>query len=80
MPVMDGFTVARKILVKSPQTLILIISFHDSIFFAREAKASGAKGFLPKHAVAAQLVLVIQTLLRGELHFPNGPMNQVASP
>jgi DNA-binding NarL/FixJ family response regulator len=79
MPVMDGLAAARIILQTSPQTLILIISFHDSAFLFRESKACGAKGFLPKHQFAEHLVPAVRTLLRGELHFPNGPMSQGAS-
>ncbi len=78
MPLMNGFDAARTILQTSPQTLILIMSLYDSFFFAQESKACGAKGFLPKHHVAEHLVLAIQTLLRGELHFPNGPTSQAA--
>lgn len=78
MPVMDGFTAARKILVTSREMLILIVSFHDSAFLFQESKACGAKGFLPKHQFAEHLIPAIRTLLRGDLHFPNGPVSQAA--
>ena len=76
LPLMNGFDAARTILQTSPQILILTISLYDSSFFSQESKACGAKGFLPKHRVAEHLVGAIQTLLRGELHFP--PMSQAA--
>ena len=78
MPVMDGFTAARKILVTSREMLILIVSFYDSAFLFQESKACGAKGFLPKHQFAEHLVPAIRTLLRGELHFPNEQLSQTA--
>ena len=79
MPLMNGFDAARTILQTSPQILILIVSLFDSAFFAEESKACGAKGFLSKHRVGEHLVPAIKTLLRGEQHFPNGPMSQAAS-
>ena len=79
MPVMNGFEAARKILQTSPQTLILIVSLNETAFFVRESKACGAKGFLSKLVVGEHLVLALQSLLRGELHFPDGSMHQATS-
>jgi DNA-binding NarL/FixJ family response regulator len=75
MPVMNGFDAAKQIAGSRPDVLILMISFHDDPLIARRSKDCGAKGFLSKQQIGQHLIPAIQTLLRGDLHFPSGAIH-----
>jgi two-component system invasion response regulator UvrY len=69
MPVMNGFEATRRIHLRSPETLILILTSDESPHFARAAAACGALGFLSKAQTIDHLVKAILSLLRGERYF-----------
>ena len=75
MPVMDGFSAMREILIGTPQMIILILSIGESAHFGKIAADSGAKGYLPKSQAAGALVIAITSLLKKESYFPSGPGN-----
>src|ERR1700747_2080097 len=56
MPVMNGFDAARRIKHEFPSTLILVVSQHQSVPFAREAIAAGASGYVAKTNVSTELI------------------------
>lgn len=69
MPVLDGFAATKQLIDLSVPTRIILISSHTENFFARQAAAIGARGFIPKEKVAKSLLAAIETVHEGELFF-----------
>lgn len=69
MPLMNGFEATRRIHLRSPEILILILTTDESAHFVRAAAMCGAMGFLTKARSAEHLVTAIMVLLRGEKYF-----------
>jgi len=66
MPVMGGFPAARYLRAHIPQMQIIFMSQHNQKAYADEALELGAKGYLVKASVAADLGPAIQKVLDGE--------------
>ena len=69
MPHLNGFDAARRILTKLRQVRILILSMHDSEQHAREALASGARGYILKSDAGEHLLKALTALLGGDTYF-----------
>jgi DNA-binding NarL/FixJ family response regulator len=72
MPVMDGFSAARKIKQLLPAIPILMLSMHAGLEMVRAAKAAGAQGFVTKTDVAGTLLKAVDVVLQGETFFTDG--------
>jgi DNA-binding NarL/FixJ family response regulator len=72
MPVLDGFSAARKIKQLLPAMPILMLSMHAGPEMVRAAKAAGAQGFVTKTDVAGTLLNAVDVVLRGEAFFTDG--------
>ncbi|GAC1660572.1 MAG: hypothetical protein NVS9B4_11720 [Candidatus Acidiferrum sp.] len=71
LPVLNGLVAIRQILRHRPQTKILVFTVHDSEQTAKEVRATGAHGYLPKGKEGDDLLQVVKTLLAGNAeHFP----------
>jgi len=66
MPVMGGFLAARYLRAHLPQMQIIFMSQHSQKAYADQALELGAKGYLVKAGVAADLGPAIQKVLNGE--------------
>lgn len=66
MPEMNGLEATRRILSERPQTKVLILTMHDSDEVVGEILASGARGFLAKSTVSADLGQALDTLVAGK--------------
>ena len=62
LPELNGLHAAPLIKRASPQSEILIVTQYEEQFFARQALAAGARGFLTKAGVAAELVSAVRTV------------------
>ncbi len=72
MPKLNGLDATREIQRILPQTAVLVLSQHDSPEMMRQALNAGARGYVVKSAIAANLVAGIDKLHHGELFFdPN---------
>src|SRR6266508_1367082 len=69
MPVLDGFADTKQITDLSIPTRVILTSTDTGDFVARQAAASGAKGFVPKDKVVKLLLPAIETVHRGETFF-----------
>lgn len=69
MPKLNGLEATREIQRFLPQTAVLVLSQHDSPEMMRQALNAGARGYVVKSAIAANLVAGIEKLRRGELFF-----------
>lgn len=72
MPVLDGFSAARKIKEALPVVPILMLSMHDGPEMARSSRSVGAQGFVTKAAANEVLLKAVDVLLTGGTFFPNG--------
>jgi DNA-binding NarL/FixJ family response regulator len=71
MPVLDGFSAARKIKAVRPTVPILMLSIHDGPEMARSSRSVGAQGFITKAAANEVLLKAVDVLLEGGTFFPN---------
>jgi CheY-like chemotaxis protein len=66
IPNLNGIQVASQISKLLPQSKILFVSQHASAEVVQAALATGATGYLSKTDVARQLIIAVETVLRGE--------------
>jgi two-component system nitrate/nitrite response regulator NarL len=66
MPWMNGLEAARQIPEVSPTTKIVFATDHDSSAMARRAFDLGARGYLLKAHINAELLLALEAVVRGE--------------
>jgi len=63
MPKMDGLEATRRIREHLPDTEVLIVSQHDSQQVVREAQRAGARGFVLKSHLSADLLPALESAL-----------------
>lgn len=68
MPGMDGLTAIPLLRKESPASHILILTMHDDVTYLQEALRAGARGYILKKAVDSELLMAIQTVMRGETY------------
>lgn len=66
LPGMSGLVATRRILEKSPQQAILMLSMHSEETLVRQALEAGARGYVLKNAVEVELPAAIRTVAAGE--------------
>jgi DNA-binding NarL/FixJ family response regulator len=66
LPKLNGIEVARRIRADSPHSKILFISQELSAEVARQALATGARGYVVKTDAARELLQAVEAVLRGE--------------
>lgn len=60
IPEPNGFQAAPMIKKVAPNTEILIVTQYDNLFFAREAFAVGARGFVTKTRISQELIVAVR--------------------
>ncbi len=68
MPDMDGLTALPLLRKESPGSRILILTQHDDVSYLQETLHAGASGYILKKAVDSDLLMAIQTIMRGETY------------
>ena len=66
LPKLNGIEAARQIRLVSPKSIILFISANSSPDIARAALYAGARGYVLKMDVAAELLTAVQRVLMGK--------------
>lgn len=69
MPNLNGIESARQIQAKGWRTAIIILSMHSDEGYVLRALRAGAKGYLLKDAVEAELIRAIQAVAGGKAYF-----------
>jgi DNA-binding NarL/FixJ family response regulator len=69
MPIKNGIQAAKEILKCCPRTVVLMESLTDVHVRLKEMKEAGAKGFVSKMNLVADLIPAIDRVLRGETSF-----------
>jgi DNA-binding NarL/FixJ family response regulator len=69
MPVLNGLEATRQIIESESQAKILILTIDESDTLAREVLDAGARGYLLKSDVAADLIKAVNALCRNKTFF-----------
>jgi DNA-binding NarL/FixJ family response regulator len=67
LPETSGLVATRKILSKSPEQKILMLSMHSEDTLVRQALEAGARGYVLKNAVDLELAAAIRKVVAGEV-------------
>lgn len=69
MPGLNGIEATRRIIARSPRTAVVILSMHsDESYILRSLKA-GARGYLLKDSLKADLIDAVRAAVRGKSFF-----------
>ena len=66
LPGINGLVATRRILEKSPDIAVLMLSMHSEDTWVRQALDAGARGYILKSAVDMELVTAIRRVAEGE--------------
>lgn len=69
MPELNGLEATRQIRKEAPETEVLVFSMYESEEFVRDLLAAGARGYVLKSDVAAQLLTAVETVARHKPFF-----------
>lgn len=67
MPNLDGLEATRQIREVSPRTKILILTMHESHQMVRRVLEAGARGYVLKSDLPAQLVKAVKSVAQGKI-------------
>ena len=66
MPELNGIEATRRLIGSAPRTRVLALSMHKDSVYVREILRAGARGYLLKDSVAADLVSAVRAVAAGE--------------
>lgn len=66
MPELNGIEATRRLMESSPRTRVLALSMHKDAVYVREILRAGARGYLLKDAIDADLLAAVRAVARGE--------------
>jgi DNA-binding NarL/FixJ family response regulator len=69
MPELNGLEATRQIRKEVPETEVLVFSMYESEEFVRDLLAAGARGYVLKSDVAAQLLTAVESVARHKPFF-----------
>jgi DNA-binding NarL/FixJ family response regulator len=69
LPDISGIDICRKIMVRYPETKVLILSMYTGEEFISKAISEGAKGYLPKNTSREELVTAIRAVADNREYF-----------
>lgn len=72
LPDIDGLELTQKIKNHYPGIKVLIFTSQNSLYYARRCLEAGADGFLSKNEDIREIILGLNTILRGYSFFPDG--------
>lgn len=77
MPELNGIEATRRLTASSPHTRVVALSMHKDNVYVREILRAGARGYLLKDSVAADVVAAIRAVARGESYLSPAVSNAV---
>ena len=66
MPELNGIEATRRLIEASPRTRVLALSMHKDSVYVREILRAGARGYLLKDSVDADLLAAVRAVAKGE--------------
>jgi DNA-binding NarL/FixJ family response regulator len=77
MPELNGIEATRRLATSSPHARVNALSMHKDNVYVREILRAGARGYLLKDSVAADVVAAIRAVSRGESYLSPAVSNAV---
>lgn len=77
MPELNGIEATRRMAEVAPRTRVLALSMHKDSVYVREILRAGARGYLLKDAVDADLIAAVRAVSRGEGYLSPGVADAV---
>ena len=69
MPILNGIEATRQIMRRAPDTRVLILSMHSDEAYVTQAVQAGAKGYVLKESVGADIIQAVAALAAGKTFF-----------
>jgi DNA-binding NarL/FixJ family response regulator len=69
MPILNGIEATRQIIRRSPGTKVLVLSMHSDQAYVTQAVQAGAKGYVLKESVGADIIQAVAALVAGKTFF-----------
>jgi len=63
---MNGLELTKIIKRRHPNTIVLILSMHNGLFYAQRALQAGASGYVAKYEASENLIAAIRRVLNGK--------------
>ncbi len=64
----NGIELTGTMKSRYPDMLVLVLSVHDGLFYARRALQAGASGYVAKHEASEKMITAIHHVLGGEVY------------
>ena len=77
MPELNGIEATRRIAEAAPRARVLALSMHKDAVYVREILRAGARGYLLKDSVDADLLAAVRAVARGEGYLSPGVSDAV---
>jgi DNA-binding NarL/FixJ family response regulator len=77
MPELNGIEATRRIATAAPRARVLALSMHKDAVYVREILRSGARGYLLKDSVDADLLAAVRSIAKGEGYLSPGVSDAV---
>jgi two-component system, NarL family, response regulator NreC len=77
MPELNGVEATRRVVEKSPRTRVLALSMHKDAVYVREILRAGARGYMLKDSIDADLLAAVRAVARGEGYLSPAVANAV---
>ena len=77
MPELNGIEATRRLASSTPHARVLALSMHKDSVYVREILRAGARGYLLKDSVAADLVSAVRAVASGEGYLSPGVSNSI---
>ena len=77
MPELNGIEATRRLAASEPRTRVVALSMHKDSVYVREILRAGARGYLLKDSVAADLVSAVRAVASGEGYISPAVSNAV---
>jgi two-component system invasion response regulator UvrY len=67
MPGIGGIGAIERIIARSPEARILVLSVHEDGVFTSRALQAGAKGFIPKRSAPEEMLKAVEQVAQGKM-------------
>jgi two-component system response regulator NreC len=79
MPELNGIEATRRLIEAAPRARVLALSMHKDAVYVREILRAGARGYLLKDSVDADLIAAVRAVAKGEGYLSPGVSDAVLS-
>jgi DNA-binding NarL/FixJ family response regulator len=76
----ESFGWLRRLLVRCPESRVIVLSAHDELTVIRAALEAGAIGFVLKRDISSQLLNAVEVVLAGKKYVPPAAAGKVLPP